>query len=193
MEDEGIERELCGRGTKWTPSDLELLQKLIDDGLNLEEIVIQMEDETGVKRSQNSIRTITQRRKMKIPVERDFDVIIDYVRDHYLTETASEMSYKTGRGANLIGRIMKKNKWATPVEVSKDYKLKRSMEAMKYKNGNGTYKCSLCWICHYVNRCERWKGEKVWDEDEEVLYFGAEGWTPITVIRKCSHMIKGRV
>ena len=41
MEDEGIERELCGRGTKWTASDLELLQKLIDDGLNLEEIVIQ--------------------------------------------------------------------------------------------------------------------------------------------------------
>ena len=108
MEDEGIKRELCGRGTKWTASDLELLQKLIGDGLNLEEIVIQMEDETGVKRSQNSIRTITQRRKMKIPVERDFDAIIDYVRDHYLTETASEMSYKTGRGANLIGRIMKK-------------------------------------------------------------------------------------
>ena len=61
MEDEGIKRELCGRGTKWTPSDLELLQKLIDDGLNLEEIVIQMEDETGVKRSQNSIKTITQK------------------------------------------------------------------------------------------------------------------------------------
>ena len=39
MEDEGIKRELCGRGTEWTPSDLELLQKLIDDGLNLEEIV----------------------------------------------------------------------------------------------------------------------------------------------------------
>ena len=94
MEDEGIERKPYGRGTKWTASDLELLQKLIDDGLNLEEIVIQMEDETGVKRSQNSIRTITQKRKMKIPVERDFDVIIDYVRDHYLTETASEMSYK---------------------------------------------------------------------------------------------------
>ena len=68
MKDEGIERELCGRGTKWTASDLELLQKLIDDGLNLEEIVIQMEDETGVKRSQNSIRTITQKRKMKIPI-----------------------------------------------------------------------------------------------------------------------------
>ena len=62
--------------------------------MNLEEIVIQMEDETGVKRSQNSIRTITQRRKMKIPVERDFDVIIDYVRDHYLTETASETPYR---------------------------------------------------------------------------------------------------
>ena len=66
MEDEGIERKTYGRGTKWTASDLELLQKLIDDGLNLEEIVIQMEDETGVKRSQNSIRTITQKRKMKI-------------------------------------------------------------------------------------------------------------------------------
>ena len=67
MEDEGIERKPYGRGTKWTASDLELLQKLIDDGLNLEEIVIQMEDETGVKRSQNSIRTITQKRKMKRP------------------------------------------------------------------------------------------------------------------------------
>ena len=44
MEDEGIKRELCGRGTKWTPSDLELLQKLIDDGMNIEDIVIQMLD-----------------------------------------------------------------------------------------------------------------------------------------------------
>ena len=42
MEDEGIKRELCGRGTKWTPSDLELLQRLIDDGMNIEDIVIQM-------------------------------------------------------------------------------------------------------------------------------------------------------
>ena len=31
MEDEGIERRPYGRGTKWTASDLELLQKLIDD------------------------------------------------------------------------------------------------------------------------------------------------------------------
>ena len=60
MEDEGIERKPYGRGTKWTASDLELLQKLIDDGMNIEDIVIQMEDETGVKRSQNSIRTITR-------------------------------------------------------------------------------------------------------------------------------------
>ena len=66
MKDEGIERELCGRGTKWTPSDLELLQKLIDDGLNLEEIVIQMEDETGVARSQYSIKTITQRDRKSV-------------------------------------------------------------------------------------------------------------------------------
>ena len=109
--DQGLLRKGAGKGKVLYITEegrrllLELLQKLIDDGLNLEEIVIQMEDETGVKRSQNSIRTITQRRKMKIPVERDFDVIVDYVRDHYLTETASEMSYKTGRGANLIGRI----------------------------------------------------------------------------------------
>ena len=42
MEDEGIERKPYGRGTKWTASDLESLQKLIDDGLNLEEIVIKL-------------------------------------------------------------------------------------------------------------------------------------------------------
>ena len=108
MEDEGIERKPYGRGTKWTASDLELLQKLIDDGLNLEEIVIQMEDETGVARSQYSIKTITQRRKMKTPMEGNFEIITDYVREHYLTETAAQMAYKMQTGANLIGRIMKK-------------------------------------------------------------------------------------
>ena len=117
MEDEGIKRELCGRGTKWTPSDLELLQRLIDDGMNIEDIVIQMEDETGVKRSQNSIKTITQKRKMKTPMEGNFEIITDYVREHYLTETAAQMAYKMQTGVNLIGRIMKKNKWAKPVEV----------------------------------------------------------------------------
>jgi hypothetical protein len=190
MGDCDVERKAVGRGMTWASSDLELLQKLIDDGLNMDEIIIQMEDETGVKRSQNAILTITRLKKIKLPVSKEFEAITDYVRDHYLVETASEMSYKSGYSANLIGRIMKKNKWKTPIEVSKAYKEKRCIESLRYKSEYGTYKCSLCWVCHYVNICERWEGKKVWDKDEVVLYFGAEGWMPITVIRECSHMLK---
>ena len=180
-------RRIYGKGAKWLSSDLELLQKLIDDGMTLEDISIQIEDETGVKRSVMAIEQAIKVNKLNPPVNKDMEELIKYVREHYLTETPNEMSFNIGRSMNIIGRIMRHNKWKTPEDVSAAYKKRRYEESMKYKNGIGKYKASLCWYCQRVADCERWHGKKVWDEDEEVMYFSPKGWMPTTAVRKCSY------